>query len=90
MLEAGNVSGKNEVNIMVKNVVDVVFGGLTYWMFGFGLSFGQAEGTNPFCGIGFFFVDVESESMGIVYSTFVFQLSFATTGMYCIFLLFNA
>ncbi|GFO02593.1 ammonium transporter, partial [Plakobranchus ocellatus] len=79
LLEAGNVSGKNEVNIMVKNVVDVVFGGLTYWMYGFGLSFGQADGTNPFCGVGFFFVDVDSDSMGIVYSTFVFQLSFATT-----------
>ncbi len=34
MLESGSVSGKNEVNIMVKNVVDVVAGGLAYWMFG--------------------------------------------------------
>ena len=30
------MSSKDEVNIMVKNVVDVVFGGLSYWMFGFG------------------------------------------------------
>lgn len=65
---------------MVKNVVDVVFGGLTYWMFGFGLSYGRDEGSNPFCGIGHFFVNVESDDLGIVYSTFVFQLSFATTG----------
>lgn len=45
------VSRKNEVNIMVKNAVDVIFGGLTYWMFGYGLSFGDDEGTNAFCGM---------------------------------------
>jgi ammonia channel protein AmtB len=32
-------SKKNEVNIMVKNVVDVVFGGLIYWAVGYGLIF---------------------------------------------------
>ena len=30
MLESGCVSIKNEANIMMKNVVDVVFGGFTY------------------------------------------------------------
>ncbi|XP_067664667.1 putative ammonium transporter 3 [Haliotis asinina] len=79
LLEAGVVSSKNEVNIMVKNVVDIVFGGLTYWAYGFGFSFGEDPGTNPFCGIGYFFVDSSDENMGIVFSTFVFQLSFATT-----------
>ncbi|XP_071102710.1 putative ammonium transporter 3 [Haliotis cracherodii] len=79
LLEAGAVSSKNEVNIMVKNVVDIVFGGLTYWAYGFGFSFGEDKGTNPFCGIGYFFVDSSDENMGIVFSTFVFQLSFATT-----------
>jgi ammonia channel protein AmtB len=38
LLESGRVSSKDEVNIMVKNVIDVVFGGLSYWMFGFGES----------------------------------------------------
>ncbi|KAJ8304622.1 hypothetical protein KUTeg_018205 [Tegillarca granosa] len=79
LLEAGCVSGKNEVNIMVKNAIDVVFGGLSYWAFGFGLSFGEDVGTNPFCGVGYFLVDSSDENMGILYSTFVFQLSFATT-----------
>ena len=37
MLESGCVSLKNEVNIMMKNVVDVVLGGITYWAFGYGL-----------------------------------------------------
>ena len=81
MLEAGIVSLKNEVNILVKNAADVIFGGLTYWMFGYGLSFGEWEGwTNPFCGVGHFFVDTqESDHVGIVFSNFIFQLSFATT-----------
>lgn len=79
LLESGCVSVKNEVNIMVKNVVDVVLGGFTYWLFGYGLSFGQSEWTNPFCGWGSFALNVGEEDMGIVYTTFFFQLSFATT-----------
>ena len=35
------VSQKNEVNIMIKNVVDVIVGGLSYWLFGFAISFGK-------------------------------------------------
>ena len=52
MLEAGAVAHKNTVNIMVKNVVDVVFGGMTYWMFGYAFSFGDGPYSNPFCGLG--------------------------------------
>ena len=79
LLEAGCVSRRNEVNIMVKNAVDVVFGGVSYWIFGFGLSFGNEAGSNSFNGVGLFFVDTEDETMGLLYSTYVFQLSFATT-----------
>ena len=64
---------------MMKNAVDVVFGGISYWVFGFGLSFGNKPGSNPFCGVGYFFVDSDTEDMGILFSTYVFQLSFATT-----------
>ncbi|XP_064619944.1 putative ammonium transporter 2 [Lineus longissimus] len=81
LLEAGVVSGKNEVNIMVKNAVDVIFGGLTFWMFGYALSFGEGPLTNAFCGVGHFFVDIEDdhEDMGYTYANYIFQLSFATT-----------
>lgn len=37
---------------MVKNAVDVIYGGLSYWLYGFAFSFGIAEGTNAFCGMG--------------------------------------
>ncbi|KAK6039014.1 hypothetical protein COOONC_23481 [Cooperia oncophora] len=60
LLESGRVSPKDEVNVMVKNVVDVIFGGLAYWMFGYGFTFGQTL-TNPFIGIGDYFFDPERE-----------------------------
>ena len=52
MLESGIVSLKNEVNIMMKNVVDVVLGGITYWAFGYGLSYGESEHSNSFVAFG--------------------------------------
>ena len=79
MLESGCVSLKNEVNIMMKNVVDVVLGGVTYWAFGYGLSYGTSYGTNPFFAVGSWFVNADGLEMGPVFTTFLFQLSFATT-----------
>ncbi|XP_023289062.1 putative ammonium transporter 3 [Orussus abietinus] len=81
MLESGCVSLKNEVNIMMKNVVDIVLGGLTYWIFGFGMSIGRDEPKNPFIGISGYLIDpsVEDELMGPICAAFIFQLSFATT-----------
>ena len=76
LLEAGSVSRKNEANIMVKNAIDVVYGGLAYWIFGFGLSFG--DNSNAFCGFGYFLTDVDEKDMG-VFARYFFQLSFATT-----------
>ncbi|RLU23151.1 hypothetical protein DMN91_005429 [Ooceraea biroi] len=81
MLESGCVSLKNEVNIMMKNVVDIVLGGLTYWIFGFGFSFGMYEPNNPLIGIGGLLLDppIDDEYMGSICAAFLFQLSFATT-----------
>ncbi|CAL8107424.1 unnamed protein product [Orchesella dallaii] len=78
LLESGCVSLKNEVNIMMKNVIDIVFGGITYWLFGYGLTYGELY-TNPFFAIGYFAVDADIDEMGPVFSKFLFQLSFATT-----------
>ena len=57
MLESGCVSLKNEVNIMMKNLVDVVLGGVTYWAFGYGMSYGESSMTSWFMGWGSWFVD---------------------------------
>ncbi len=64
---------------MVKNAVDVIFGGLTYWAFGYGLALGDDAGSNAFFGVGQFAVDSTPTTMGVIHATFIFQLSFATT-----------
>ena len=79
MLESGCVSLKNEVNIMMKNMVDVVLGGLTYWAFGYGMSYGEGPGTTWFMGMGSWFVDDVGVMIGPTFTTFLFQMSFATT-----------
>ncbi|XP_068752861.1 putative ammonium transporter 2 [Montipora capricornis] len=79
LVESGMVSRKNETNIMVKNAVDVIFGGLGFWMFGFAFTFGDAPGVNSFSGFGRFFTDAEETDMGEVFSLYCFQASFATT-----------
>lgn len=82
MLESGRISSKNEVNIMVKNAIDVVFGGLTYWTLGFGFSFGDYY-PNSLIGIGKFFYDhdsvYESTEKSWTYSALLFQISYSTT-----------
>ena len=52
-LEAGSVRSKNTVNILIKNMLDVFIGGVSYWALGWGLAYG-AEG-NVFCGGSQFF-----------------------------------
>ncbi|XP_075749181.1 putative ammonium transporter 3 [Rhipicephalus microplus] len=80
LLESGCVSQKNEVNILMKNAADVILGGLTYWLFGFGLQHGTGSSPdNDFSAVGRFMVDAETDDMGLVFSSFIFQLSFSTT-----------
>ena len=64
---------------MMKNVVDVALGGITYWIFGYGLSYGTDTGTTQFFALGSWFVDREGPMMGPVFTEFLFQMSFATT-----------
>ncbi|KAF8362239.1 amt-3 [Pristionchus pacificus] len=84
LLESGSVSAKDEVNIMVKNVVDVVFGGIAYWSLGYGLSYGDDWYPNSFIGLGKFFYDPARQNLpvneeGWAYASFLFQMSLATT-----------
>ena len=69
---------------MVKNAVDVIFGGIAYWVVGYAFSFGKAPESNAFSGWGNFFLDLglndtTTEMVGWEYSNFIFQLAFATT-----------
>lgn len=88
------VSVKNEVNIMMKNIVDVVLGGqalkyfkfldflwilnkfsFTYWVFGYGMSYGRGALSNPFIALGDFFIDpgVEDPLMGEFLINLIFK-----------------
>uniref|UniRef100_A0A1I8JUR3 Ammonium transporter AmtB-like domain-containing protein n=1 Tax=Anopheles funestus TaxID=62324 RepID=A0A1I8JUR3_ANOFN len=95
MLESGCVSVKNEVNIMMKNIIDIVLGGFTYWLFGYAMAFGRGELNNPFVALGDFLIDpgVSDPLFGPIFAAFLFQLSFSTTATtivtYCIFSFFN-
>ena len=79
LLEAGMVSRKNESNIMVKNAMDVIYGGLAYWLFGLGLSFGRGNGSTGLNGFDRFLADADDDEMGHVFAKYFFQLSFATS-----------
>ena len=48
LLESGLVSNKNQIHIMVKNMSDILFGGFTFWIFGYAFIFG--ESTNHIIG----------------------------------------
>ena len=69
-------SMKNEVNILVKNVVDVAVGGFVFWVVGFGLVMGDHAYSNPFVGVGHFFFspDVNKRGTGELFLRFFFQV----------------
>ncbi|XP_068701814.1 putative ammonium transporter 3 isoform X2 [Montipora foliosa] len=70
LLESGSVSRKNEANIFVKNAIDVIFGGLSYWIFGFAFTFALDHRGNGFCGLGYFLTNADENQMGNVFSSF--------------------
>lgn len=74
LLEAGSVRSKNTVNILIKNMLDCLIGGLFYWAFGWGFAYGEGEngfiGTNQFFSVGLDHAD---------YPSWFFQFVFAAT-----------
>ena len=87
LLEAGSMPDELTVNIMMKNVIDVLFGGLSYWFVGYGLSYGTSQnglfGTTLFCvndGIDPTEIDPSMLDDSIDYfSHYIFQFTFAAT-----------
>ena len=105
LLESGLVSRKNRVNIMMKNMFDIIFGGLSYWIFGFALTMGKNINEKSLFGTDNFFFEAGTDiDSGWEFSKYFFQLTFATTATtivsgslaerckfssYCIFSFFN-
>ena len=74
LLEAGAVRSKNTVNILIKNMLDALIGGVVYWAFGWAFAYGEGEsgfmGTTQFFFYGFTPKD---------YPSWFFQFVFAAT-----------
>lgn len=73
-LEAGAVRTKNTVNILIKNMLDCLLGGVAYGAIGWGVAYGG--GDHPFIGQSqFFFHGIDYAD----YPTWFFQFVFAAT-----------
>ncbi|XP_062545159.1 putative ammonium transporter 2 [Armigeres subalbatus] len=81
LLESGCVNQKNEVDMMLRNVVDIVLGGLSFWMFGFAFMLGRSVFRNPFIGLGDFLIDasVNDPLMGQLMAVYLFQMTFSAS-----------
>eukprot|EP00565_Helicotheca_tamesis_P005195 CAMPEP_0185727228 /NCGR_PEP_ID=MMETSP1171-20130828/2968_1 /TAXON_ID=374046 /ORGANISM="Helicotheca tamensis, Strain CCMP826" /LENGTH=591 /DNA_ID=CAMNT_0028395743 /DNA_START=43 /DNA_END=1818 /DNA_ORIENTATION=+ len=79
LVEMGSSMAGWEVHILLKNAADVFVGAMSYWLLGYGLSFGTPS--SPFMGFGGFdpvagYDPIES---GLRFSQYIFQFSFAAT-----------
>lgn len=79
LVEAGLTRAKNTTNILMKNLIDFVFGTIAYWAIGFALMYGTV--TNGFFGATGFFVGATGDDVaGLPRLAFwLFQLVFAGT-----------
>ena len=78
MVEAGFTRSKNTGNIIMKNIVDFMFGSIIYWIIGYGLMYGEGNG---FIGIPFggMFLNGTAGAQGVDYTTLFFQTVFCAT-----------
>ncbi|XP_064601316.1 putative ammonium transporter 1 [Liolophura sinensis] len=74
-LEAGSVRSKNTTNILIKNLIDFFVSGLSYWLFGYTLAYGEGNG----------FIGYQADLLAhynlptAKYSYWLFQYVFAAT-----------
>lgn len=80
LVEAGFVRARHVVNILMKNIFDLVLGSIAYWAIGFGVMFGAGS---AFFGQEWFFLNGLPEVYpGLTipgYAFFFFQFAFAAT-----------
>ncbi len=76
-LEAGAVRSKNTVNILIKNMLDCLIGGVSYWAFGWAVAYGGNG--NGFIGTSqFFSYRMDHENYPLWFFQFVFAATAAT------------
>ncbi|MFL3662301.1 MAG: ammonium transporter [Polaribacter sp.] len=76
LLEAGFVRSKNAMSIIAKVIIDIIFGGIAFYLFGFGIAYGNSNGWFAF-DLG---ITTEDLGLGLTVSNKLFwfiQLGFA-------------
>ena len=82
LIESGLCGQKNQVNILMRNVLDVVLSGFVFWCVGYSIVFGNHPTfSTPFFGIGGYFYspDVSLKGTGENYLRLFYQITFATS-----------
>ena len=74
-LESGRIRSKNSINVAAKNISDFIVSTILFWLFGFGIMFGDSIG--GFFGFSDFFFSEQHTPWQI--SFFVFQMMFCGT-----------
>jgi Amt family ammonium transporter len=78
MVEAGFTRSKNAVNIVMKNLMDMSMGAISYWAVGFAIMFGITK-TGWFGTTGFFPSDFAQDKDPWILAFWMFQVVFAAT-----------
>jgi len=76
-LESGLTRAKNAINVAVKNIADFAVASLLFWLFGFGLMFGDSVG--GLFGTGYFAMNGESATSTWMMAFVLFQMMFCAT-----------
>ena len=79
LLESGFSAPKNVTNVSMKNVVDVIVGGIGFWICGYAFAFGEG---NSFMGMtGFLLEPGHTAIAGQEYASFLFHFAFCSTAV---------
>lgn len=80
MVEAGAISSKHVVSVLVKNFTDMCFGGIVWYLWGFAFALGKHnQYPNNFIGNGNFALNDVSSTDWTAYATWFFQYTFCAT-----------
>lgn len=77
-LEAGSTRSKNNINVVIKNIADLGLSVLCFWLFGYGLMFGQTH--RGWIGTASFSPDVGQGEVWVA-AFFLFQAMFCSTAV---------
>lgn len=76
-LESGLTRAKNAINVAVKNIADFAVASILFWLFGFGLMFGDSVG--GLFGTGYFAMSGEAGASTWLMAFVLFQMMFCAT-----------